>query len=141
METAEVRRRVTAAIEQARRHTAERRARTAEAARDYARFLDQIAVPLFRQIAQVLKVEGYQYSVFTPGGSVRLMSDRSAQDYVEVALDTSGDEPRVVGHVSRTRGRRIVESERSVSDAPVAAVTEDDLLRYVLKELEPFVEK
>ncbi len=52
-------------------------------------------MPLFRQVANVLKAEGYQFTVFTPGGSVRLMSERNAEDYIELSLDTSGDEPLV----------------------------------------------
>jgi hypothetical protein len=100
-----------------------------------------VAVPLFRQIANVLKIHGYAYTVFTPGGSVRLMSDRNSQDYLEVTLDAADDEPRIMGHVSRARGGRIVESERPVSEGPVGGVTEEDLLHFVLKELPPFVEK
>jgi len=135
METSEVRRRVGETIERSRRQGAD------EASRQYEQFLDQVAVPLFRQIANVLKIQGYAFSVFTPGGSVRLMSDRNAQDYLEVTLEATGDEPQIVGHVSRARGRRIVESERPVCEGPVGSVTEEDLLHFVLKELPPFVEK
>ena len=47
-----------------------------------------IAVPLFRQVANALKADGYAFTVFTPSGSVRLMSDRVADDYIELTLDT-----------------------------------------------------
>jgi hypothetical protein len=141
MEISEVRRRVRDAIERARRQAAGRRIRNDEAARVFAAFLDEIAVPLFKQVANVLKVDGYSFTVFTPSGGVRLMSDRSADDYVEITLDTSGDAPRVTGHISRSRGRRIVEAERVVGGGDPASISEEDLLNFVMKELEPFVEK
>jgi hypothetical protein len=96
-------------------------------------------VPLFRQIANALKADGYAFTVFTPSGSVRLMSDRSSDDFIDLSLDTGEDPPRVMGHVSRTRGRRVIDAERAVG-AP-DAVTEEQLLDFLLKELEAFVER
>jgi hypothetical protein len=141
METAALRKRITDTIESARRTAAARRARADEAARAYSQFLDTIAVPLFRQVANVLKASGYSFTVFTPSGGVRLMSDRGAEDYIELSLDASGDEPLVLGRSSHARGRRVVENERAIAERTVAHLTEDDLLEYLLKELEPFVEK
>jgi hypothetical protein len=71
---------------------------------------------------------------------VRLMSDRSAEDFIEIALDTSGSEPRVMGHTSRRRGQRVVEHEQPIGGA-VADLSENDVLEFLLKELEPFVER
>ena len=141
MEVSDVRKRVRDTIERARRHNAERRLRNDEATRAFGRFLEDIAVPLFKQIANVLKIENYPFTVFTPSGGVRLMSDRSADDYVEITLDTSGDSPRITGRISRSRGRHIVDAERVVGHGDPASVGEEDLLAFVLKELEPFVEK
>ena len=87
MEISDVRRRVTETVERAKRSAGERRARADEAARDYATFLDSLAVPLVRQVANVLKVQGYLFGVFTPSGSVRLASEKSADDYIEIARD------------------------------------------------------
>ena len=98
-------------------------------------------VPLFRQVANVLRAEGYHVQRLHAGGSVRLMSDRTAEDYIELALDTAGDQPRVIGHASRARGRRVIESERPIAERPPAELTEEDVLAFVLKELEPFVER
>ena len=139
METGEVRRRLQHAIERARRGAGERRARNDEATRAFTDFLDRVAVPLFKQIANVLRVENYPFTVFTPSNSVRLMSDKSADDYIEIALDTSGVEPRVMAHVSRSRGRRVVDEERAIG-AP-ETLSEEDLFAFLLKELEPFVER
>jgi hypothetical protein len=141
MQISQVKQRVLEAMDRAKRAAAERRTRVDTAAREYEVFLQTLAVPLFHQIANVLRAEGYLFNVFTPAGSVRLMSDRSAEDYIELTLDTTGDVPRVVGHASRGRGRRVIESERPLGDAAIRDLTEDDVLRYVMKELEPFVER
>ena len=137
MDIAEVRKRVHATIERARRRDADRRVRMDEAARSYSTFLDTIAVPLCRQIGNVLRAEGHLFGVFTPSGSVKLASEKSADDSIELTLDTTGDEPRVVAHTRRSRGRRVLESETPVGDP--AALTEQELLEFLLKELEPFV--
>jgi len=128
-------------IDRAKRSASERRARNDEAARAYERFLDQIAIPLFRQVAGALKASSYHFTVFTPGGSVRLMSDKTAEDFIELSLDTSGERPQVLGHASRARGRRVVESERPIAQKAVSDLTDEDVLEFVLKEIEPFVER
>jgi len=139
METSELRKRVNQTVERARRQAAERRAQSDEAGRAFETFLSATAVPLFRQIANVLRSDGYQFSVFTPSGSVRLMSDRAAEDFIELTLDTAGETPQVMGHASHSRGRRVRESERAIG-AP-GELTEETLLSYLLKELEAFVER
>ena len=141
MEVSEVRKRVRDAIERSRRQAADRRTRNEDAQRAFEQLLENVAVPLFRQLANVLKLEGYPFTVFTPAGSVRLMSDRSSEDYIEIAFDTSGDAPRVLGRVGRSRGRRVISDERVVASGAAQTITEDDLLAFVLKELEPFVER
>lgn len=139
MEIAEVRKRLLVTIDRAKRRAAERQARADEASRAYEHFLDRTAVPIFRQVASALRAERVVFTVFTPGGSVRLMSDRAAEDFIELTLDTSGIDPVVSGHTSRIRGRRVVEAERPLG--PPAMLTEEDVLEFVLKEIEPFVER
>jgi hypothetical protein len=141
MEVSDVKRRVTETIERSKRTAAEHRARSDEAARDYAVFLEQLAVPLVRQVAGVLKAQGFPFAVFTPGGSVRLMSERSSDDYIELTLDTSGDEPVVLGHTRRARGRRVIESERPIGNGLVRDLTEEQVLAFLLKELELLVDR
>ena len=141
MEISNVKRRVHETIDRAKRAAADRRATADEAAKEYDVFLEQIAVPIFRQVANVLRAQSYLFTVFTPGGSVRLMSDRAAEDYIELVLDTTGIQPAVIGHASRLRGRRITESEQPLRAGPIRELTEDDVLGFVLKELEPLVEK
>jgi hypothetical protein len=139
MEISIVRQRLIQTIERAKRQAAERRGRTDQAARAFDVFLSTIAVPLFKQVAGALRPDGYAFNVFTPSGSVRLMSDRGAEDYIELLLDPSGETPQIIGHTSRNRGRRVIESERPLGEP--GSLTEEDVLEFLLKELEPFVER
>ena len=141
METSVVRNRLRETIERAKRRAADRRGHHDEAARAYDAFLEHVATPLMRQVAGALKADGYAFTVFTPSGSVRLMSDRRAEDFIEIVLDAASDAPRVLGHVSRLRGRHIVETERPIGNGTPGAVSEEDVLEFLLKEIEPFVER
>jgi hypothetical protein len=139
METADVKRHITRAIEQAKRRAGERRARNDEAAKAFDTFLTRTAVPLFRQVSNILKAENIAFTVFTPSASVRLMSDRSPEDFIEVSLESDGEAPQVMGRTSRTRGSRVMQSERAIG-AP-DGITEDALLEFLMNALEPFVER
>ncbi|HVC20030.1 MAG TPA: hypothetical protein VNE16_08125 [Vicinamibacterales bacterium] len=142
MEVSEVRRRLLDTIDRARRAAAARRTGVADAEKAYERFLAQVAVPVFRQMASALKAEGYAFTVSTPAGSVRLASDRAAQDFVELTLDTESDPPAVVGRASRERGRRVLTQERPIrAGAAVDTLDEHDVLEFLLTSLVPFVER
>jgi hypothetical protein len=141
METSVVRNKLRETIERAKRRAAERRSHNDEASRAYDAFLDHMATPLVRQIANALKADGYGFTVFTPSGAVRLASDRHPEDFIEIVLDVNGDVPRVLGHTRRLRGRDIVESERPIASGRPDGITEEDLLEFLLKEVEPFVER
>jgi len=141
MEISDVKKRILQTIDSAKRVAAERRTRVDRAARDYETFLERVAVPMFKQVSAVLRAENHAFTVFTPAASVRLMSDRAADDYIELALDSTGPEPLVMGHTSRGRGRRVVESERVVGSGKPDELADEDVLTFLAKELEPFVEK
>ena len=141
MEISIVRNRLRDTMERAKRQAAERRAHADRTAAAFDTFLTTTAVPLVRQIANVLRTEGHLFSVFTPSGSVRLMSDKRAEDFIEIVLDTASDPPRVMGHTSRTLGRRGIDAERVVGSGDPASIGDEDLLAFFLEELEPFVER
>jgi hypothetical protein len=142
MDISDLRRRFRAALEQGRAQAAERRARSETAARDYQTFLEQRAIPAFHEFANVLGGEGHPFQVATPAGSVRLTSGRSAEEYIELELDTSQDPPQVLGRSSRGRGRRMVTSERPLrARAAIADLTDEDVLQFLLAEIVPFVER
>jgi hypothetical protein len=142
VEIPDVRRRLRAAIEKARRAAQERRVRTDTAARDYQIFLDQRAVPVFHQLAAALKAERHDFKVLTPASSVRLASDRSSEEFIELSLDDTSDPPAVLGRTSRGRGRRMTTSERAIGNgAPIADLTEEDVLAFVLEEITSLIER
>jgi hypothetical protein len=142
IEPADVRRRLLQRIEAVRREAAARRGAVSDAEREYERFLDERAVPVFRTLAAALRAEGAAFQVFTPAGSVRLASERSRDDFIELALDTTRDRVEVVGRTSVTRGSRLLSDERPVREgAEVRDLTEEDVLEFVLKVIGPFVER
>jgi hypothetical protein len=142
LEVSHVRRRLAAAIEQARRDAQQRRERSSEVQRAYEVFLADVAVPVARMAASVLKAEGYSFTVATPGGGVRLISDKGRDDYIEIALDTTAHPPDVLGRIRYARGSRTIAEERSVkAGAPPQAITEDDFLEFLVRALEPWLER
>jgi hypothetical protein len=142
VEVSVVRNRLRRAIDQARERAQERRRRGAEAELAYATFLADVAIPVTRMLANTLKVEGFAFTVFTPAGGLRLASDRGRDDYVEFALNTLTDPPQVVGRISHTRGSRTLEEERPVKAGTMpAALSEEDVLGFLLEVLEPWLER
>ena len=142
MEVSEVRRRLRSAIDDAKKRAAERRTRVEDARRAWERLLPEMAVPTFHTMAGALTSEGHRFKVFTPGEAVRLSLERSAEEFVELSLDTERDEPALMLRSTRGRGRRIVSTERIVREGtPIAALTQEDLVDAVLEELIPFLER
>lgn len=142
VEVSEVRRQLKQAIDRARARAQQQRQQAADAERGYAAFLDEVATPTTRMMANVLKAEGYLFTVSTPSGGLRLASDRGRDDYVEFALETSGDRATVVGRIRRTRGSRTLEEERPIK--PGAApqdLSEADVLAFLVSALEPWLER
>ncbi len=145
METSVVRQRVREVLQRGKRPAEERRTarmhQMDRATEEYEEFLRRTAVPLFKQVANVLNTEGHRFDVFTPGSSVRLMGGRGNDDYIEIVLDTKGAAPKLLGRSSHVRGGGDVTQSELVlnATADINAITEDDLLGYVLSELENFV--
>jgi len=144
MEVSIVRQRVREVLERSKRPAEERRAarrmQMDAATSEYEAFLERVAVPLFKQTANVLRAEGQQFSVFTPGGSVRLIAERGNDNYIEVALDTNGPAPKLLGRASRSRGGNVTQTELVLNvTSDISALTEQDLLGFLLSELEELV--
>lgn len=135
-----VRKRVRLAIEQARRDQAERRARVTEARNTYEQFLESAAIPVFRMFANILKAEGLPFEVMTPAGGVRLQSERHRDDAIELELDTSADPPQPLVTITRARGSRVVQSDRTIKGSnPLVHLTEEDVVEMLLEELRPWL--
>jgi hypothetical protein len=136
----EVRKRIRAEIEKAKRDQAERRSRVAEATRAYEEFLEAAAIPIFRMFANVLKAEGLHFEVMTPAGGVRLQSERNRDDAIEMELDTTADPPQPLVTVTRARGSRVVQSDRSIKGSnPLVQLTEHDVIEMLIEELRPWL--
>lgn len=142
MEVSQVRRRVQAALAAARERAQRRRQSVADAERAYDGFLADIAVPIAKQVANVLKVEGYPFTVSTPGRGVRLASDRGRDDFIDISLNAEADPPAVVGHIRQTRGSRTIDEQQPVkAGANPEQITEDDLLEFLMRAIEPWIER
>lgn len=142
MEISDVRRLLRGVMDQAKRRAAERRARNDEATRAYDTFLPEVAVPAFHAVAQALTGEGYRFKVFTPGESVRLTPEFAPDEYIELALDTTGDAPLLMLTTSHGRGRRQVVTERPLFEGRLLPdVSQDEVVVSVIDALAPFVER
>lgn len=142
MEVSQVRKRLKSAIDAARERASRRRERMAEAQRAFDTFLSEVATPVARQLANAMKSEGYSFTVFTPGNGLRLASDRSRDDFIDLELDTTGDKPEVMARVSQQRGSRTRDEEIPVKrGAAPAEISEDELLDFLLSALEPWLER
>jgi len=138
----EVRRRIRSAIEQARRDLAVKRERSDVVGREFDALLVERAVPAFNKVASALVGEGHRFKVFTPAGSVRLSSEGSTDDFIELILDVSEDPPSVLGRTNVGRGRRAITRERPIRrGASPSDLTEEDIVDFLVTEITPFVER
>ena len=139
MDTSELRKRILRALDDAGKAAVARRRDVDEAAKAYETFL-QIAVPVMRQAADVLKANRNGFSVQTPASGPRLASDASSNTFIELSLDTSGPASHVVGRTSFARGQRVVVEEQPLaSGKPVAELTEEDVSSFLIAEIPKLV--
>ena len=142
MEVSLVRKRLKAAMEAARQQAQRHRLQVAAAEHAYDGFLTDVATPVARQLANALKAEGYSFSVFTPGGGLRLASDTGRDDFVELTLDSTSDDPQVLGRISYSRGSRTRDEERPLKPGVAPdSLTEEDVLEFLLQALQPWLER
>jgi hypothetical protein len=135
----DLRRRVRQALQDAKQKTATRRAVRDEAAKAWDVAFEQTVLPLMRDMASVLSGEGLGFRLDTPAGVARLVSDRSADDYIEVLLDNSDerDAPEVIGRTVRARGRQSV----TVIEEPLGPpqdMSTDRLTAFLMKAIAPW---
>ncbi len=142
IEISELRKRLRHAIDERRKSTAARRATLDAAAEAFTELLEVTATPLVQKLSNALRAEGHNFTIFTPNGGLRMALSKSADDFIEFALDTSQDEPFAALRVNRTRGRRVVQHDRPVKHrTPVDQLSEEDVLQALLEEIAPFVER
>ena len=142
MEVSQVNKRVQVAIERTRARAQARRHAAASAEKAFAAFLETVATPVARQVANALKVAGINFTVGTPSGGLRLAAERGRDDYIELGLDTSGDQPQAVGRVSVTRGSRTIDQTTPVKPGTaIEDLTDEDVLEFLVTALEPWLER
>jgi hypothetical protein len=142
MELVQIRRRVQARLADIKRAAAERREKVAAAERAYETFLAVVATPTVNAVAQSLAAEGYTYRVTTPGGAVRMSSDRSSRTYLEIRLDTTGAAPQLVAEICRERGSRVLTDERPICEGmAIESITDEHLLAAVLDLMAELIER
>ena len=126
----------------ARERAKQRRQKADEAEQAYESFLNHRAAPLARQVVNALRAEGYAFTVSTPGRGLRVSLDQGRDDYIELGLNTETDQPYVIGRIRRTRGSRTIDEERPVKPGiRPDDISEDDLLEFFARELEPWLER
>lgn len=141
MEPSDIRKHVLHALEHARREAAAHREEAREATRAFEALLPA-ASATWRVAANVLKAEGHAFKLHSPAGVLRFASDRSAEDFVEVTLDTGRRPVAVVGRTGLSRGHRVIDRETVIAQGDqILALTDEALLRFLLTELEPFIER
>ena len=142
MEISQVRKRIQATMATARDRAKQQRLKIDEAEQAYTAFLEHVAAPLARQIVNALRAEGFSFTVSTPGRGLRVSLDQGRDDFIELALDTTSDQPHVIGRIRRTRGSRTLDEERPVrAGAAPQDVSEEDLLDFFVRALEPWLER
>jgi len=142
MEVSQVNKRVQMALEAARAQAKSRRERMAQAEKTYSVFLETVATPVTRQVANALKVAGVGFTLGTPGGGLRLAADRGRDDFIEFVLDSSGDVPQAAGRVSLSRGSRTVDELAPIKPGTsIEDLGEEDVLEFLVRALEPWLER
>ncbi len=135
-----LRKRLKSEIEGARRTAAERRQRATVATQAYETFLADVAIPAFRSLANVLRAEGILFSIQTPSGGVRMVSERNRDDLIELELDATVDPPQPMLVTRQARGSRMLRTERAVKErTAIDQITEDELLERLIEEVRPWL--
>jgi hypothetical protein len=142
LEIGEVRRQLRLAIEEAKRAAAAHRQEADEAARAFESLLEHVAVPLFRQFTSALRAERLLFRVVTPAGSVRIEAERSADNFLELAIDAARRPVALVLRRGYTRGHHLYNDDRVVAEgADLSAVSPAMLLSSLMDAVTPFIER
>jgi hypothetical protein len=137
MDVSDLRKRIIHALDDARKEASDRRRTVDDARASFETFLERVAGPLFKQAATVLRGEGHDYTLHTPAGSVRLVSDRSADQFIEVELHVDEGKAVVLGRTSMQRGGRdaVIEERPLAAGKPISDLTENDVTVFLVKEI------
>jgi len=137
MDVSDLRKRIIHALDDARKEATDRRKAVDEARVAFETFLERVAGPLFKQAATVLRGEGHDFTLHTPADAVRLVSDRSPQEAIEVELHADGQAPYVLGRTRLLRGGKdpLVEERALAPGKGIADLTENDVTAFLVQEI------
>jgi hypothetical protein len=140
MDVSDLRQRILRALEAGKPDAPARpRVQVDEAHEAYEKFLAIVAVPMLKQAQGILKAEAHAFSVHTPAGGARLVSDAYPKTFLEFALDVAGT-PRVLGRVSIGRGSRVnVEEQPIASGKTIGDLNDDDVAAFFVTEIPKLV--
>lgn len=143
MDVSKLRQGILRALDEARKDASVRQTGIDAANEAFAGFLANVAVPLFKQAAIVLRAEGHQFVVHTPAGSARLASEAAPETFIECVLDPGDGTARVMGRVSLTRGRQgyVLEETPVGLDKAVGDLVEADVAAFLLSAIPKVVLK
>jgi len=143
MDVSELRKQILRALDDARKDASARRATVDQATKAFEAFLENIATPLMRQAATVLRGERQPFEVQTPGRSVRLVSEHAPQTFIEIELDSTETPPQVIGRVSLARGRQghVIDERPIAPGKSVDDLTEQDVSQFLLAVVSKLVMK
>jgi hypothetical protein len=139
-ELADLRRRVRQAMQDAKQKAAARRAARDEASQAWATAVAEVVEPAATNVAAAFTGEGMPFRLDTPRGTIRLVSERSADDYIEIVLDDSDerDAPEVIGRSVRARGRQSVTVVEELLGAP-SQLSEDRVIAFFMNAIGPWI--
>ena len=140
MDVSDLRQRILRALDAGKPDApARQRGQVDDARAAYERFLENVAVPMLKQAQGILKAEAHAFSVHTPAGSARLVSDAYPKTFLEFVLDVAGG-PRVLGRVSISRGSRVnVEEQPIASGKAIGDLNDDDVAAFFVTEIPKLV--
>jgi hypothetical protein len=136
MDVSEIRKQIIRALDNARKDSEVRRQATDQAAAEYEAFLNDVAVPLFRQAATVLRALGHEFTANTPAGSVRLES-AAGHDFLELELAASGGRVQVIARTAVMRGRSgpLIEERPLAGQKRIGDLKEEDVAAFLTTEI------
>jgi len=142
MDVSDLRQRILRALDAGKPDApARQRAQVDEAHAAYEKFLETVAVPLLKQAQGILKAEAHSFSVHTPAGGARLVSDAYPKTFLEFALDVA-EAPRVLGRVSISRGSRVnVEEQPIAAGKAIRDLNDDDVAAFFVTEIPKLVKR
>ena len=139
-ELTDLRRRVRQAMQDAKRNAAQRREARDEASKAWDTAVAEVVEPAATQMVAALTGEGLPFRLETPRGTIRLVSDRSKNDYIEIVLDADDerDVPEVIGRNVVGRGRQGVTLIEESLGAP-SELTDDRVTEFLLNAIGPWL--